>query len=386
MNFPSFGGYQEDLWPQAFADTDVELAPASATPNPAKVGSASVRIEGVVKQHGATTVLHGIDLQIAPGEFFVLLGPSGSGKTTTLRILAGLESVSAGHVYMDGADVTAKEPGLRDVAMVFQSYALYPHMTVEHNIGFPLKMVGTGKEVIGRSVDRAAAMVGIAHLLQRTPGQLSGGQQQRVALARAIVRQPRLFLLDEPLSNLDAKLRLETRVELKRLQRSLGVTTVYVTHDQEEAMTLADRIAVFMDGRIVQVGSPRQIFAKPLSIDVASFIGSPPMNLLVGEWEGHAVTVGGSTVAVATESPLSRDVVIGVRPSDLRLADGGLRARVEGVEHLGDNVIVDLVVDERLVKLKTDRAPVLREGEAVFVAFAPEDAHLFDAESGARIG
>jgi ABC-type sugar transport system ATPase subunit len=385
MNFQTFGGYQEDLWPQAFADTDVELAPASATPNPAKVGSASVRIEGVVKQHGATRVLHGIDLQIAPGEFFVLLGPSGSGKTTTLRILAGLESVSAGHVYMDGADVTTKEPGLRDVAMVFQSYALYPHMTVEQNIGFPLKMVGTGKEVIGRSVDRAAAMVGIAHLLQRTPGQLSGGQQQRVALARAIVRQPRLFLLDEPLSNLDAKLRLETRVELKRLQRSLGVTTVYVTHDQEEAMTLADRIAVFMDGRIVQVGSPRQIFAKPLSIDVASFIGSPPMNLLVGEWEGHAVTVGGSTVAVATESPQSRDVVIGVRPSDLRLADGGLRARVEGVEHLGDNVVVDLVVDERLVKLKTDRAPVLREGEAVFVAFAPEDAHLFDAESGARI-
>jgi multiple sugar transport system ATP-binding protein len=385
MNFQTFGGYQEDLWPQAFADTDVELAPASATPNPAKVGSASVRIEGVVKQHGATRVLHGIDLQIAPGELFVLLGPSGSGKTTTLRILAGLESVSAGNVYMDGADVTTKEPGLRDVAMVFQSYALYPHMTVEQNIGFPLKMVGTGKEVIGRSVDRAAAMVGIAHLLQRTPGQLSGGQQQRVALARAIVRQPRLFLLDEPLSNLDAKLRLETRVELKRLQRSLGVTTVYVTHDQEEAMTLADRIAVFMDGRIVQVGSPRQIFAKPLSIDVASFIGSPPMNLLVGEWEGHAVTVGGSTVAVAIESPQSRDVVIGVRPSDLRLADGGLRARVEGVEHLGDNVVVDLVVDERLVKLKTDRAPVLREGEAVFVAFAPEDAHLFDAESGARI-
>jgi ABC-type sugar transport system ATPase subunit len=228
-------------------------------------------------------------------------------------------------------------------------------------------------------------MVGIAHLLQRTPGQLSGGQQQRVALARAIVRQPRLFLLDEPLSNLDAKLRLETRVELKRLQRSLGVTTVYVTHDQEEAMTLADRIAVFMDGRIVQVGSPRQIFAKPLSIDVASFIGSPPMNLLVGEWEGHAVTVGGSTVAVAVESAQSRDVVVGVRPSDLRLADGGLRARVEGVEHLGDNVIVDLVVDERLVKLKTDRAPVLREGEPVFVAFAPEDAHLFDAESGVRI-
>jgi ABC-type sugar transport system ATPase subunit len=194
-----------------------------------------------------------------------------------------------------------------------------------------------------------------------------------------------VFLLDEPLSNLDAKLRLETRLELRKLQRSLGVTTVYVTHDQEEAMTLADRIAVFMDDRIVQVGTPRAIFQRPLSIDVAAFIGTPPMNLLAGEWEGHAVSVGGSTVAVASSSPSSRDVVLGIRPHDLRLADGGLRARVEGVEDLGDSAIVDLVVDERLVKLKTDRAPVLREGEAVFVAFAPEDAHLFDSTSGARI-
>jgi len=371
--------------PLPFADTDVGLAPASATPNPANVGSASVRIEGVVKRHGATTVLHGVDLQIAPGEFFVLLGPSGSGKTTTLRILAGLEAVSAGRVMMDGTDVTTREPGARDVAMVFQSYALYPHMTVAQNIAFPLRMVGTPREQVARAVESAAARVGIGHLLERTPGQLSGGQQQRVALARAIVRQPRLFLLDEPLSNLDAKLRLETRLELRRLQRSLGVTTVYVTHDQEEAMTLADRIAVFMDGRIVQVGTPRQIFARPLSVDVAAFIGTPPMNLLAGAWEGHAVTVGGSTVAVAAETRTVRDVVVGIRPHDLRLADGGLRARVEGVEELGDSAIVDLVVDERLVKLKTDRPPVLREGEPVFVAFAPEDAHLFDAESGARI-
>ena len=349
-------------------------------------GSSSVRIEGVVKQHGTTTVLHGVDLAIAPGEFFVLLGPSGSGKTTTLRILAGLESVSAGRVWMDGADVTTKEPGARDVAMVFQSYALYPHMTVEQNIGFPLKMVGIARDAITRAVEGAAAKVGIGHLLQRTPGQLSGGQQQRVALARAIVRQPRLFLLDEPLSNLDAKLRLETRLELRRLQRSLGVTTVYVTHDQEEAMTLADRIAVFMDGRIVQVGTPREIFTRPLSMDVAAFIGTPPMNLLAGEWEGHAVSVGGSTVAVGAETPSARDVVVGIRPHALRLADGGLRARVEGVEDLGDSAIVDLVVDERLVKVKTERAPVLREGEAVFIAFAPEDAHLFDPTSGARIG
>jgi len=344
-----------------------------------------VEMQGIVKQHGTTTVLHGIDLAIEPGEFFVLLGPSGSGKTTTLRILAGLEAVNAGRVLMDGADVTSTEPGARDVAMVFQSYALYPHMTVEQNVGFPLKMVGTPRGQIVEAVAGAAAKVGIGHLLQRTPGQLSGGQQQRVALARAIVRQPRLFLLDEPLSNLDAKLRLETRLELRKLQRSLGITTVYVTHDQEEAMTLADRVAVFMDGRIVQVGTPREIFDKPTTVDVAGFIGTPPMNLLPGEWEGRAVTVAGSTLAVSSPSASPRAVTLGVRPADLRIGEGGLPAVVERIEDLGDSTIVNLVVDGRLVKLKTDEIEPVREGETVFVAFAPEDAHLFDAASGARV-
>jgi ABC-type sugar transport system ATPase subunit len=370
----------------AFADTDVDLAPASATPDPARVGSASVKIEGIVKQHGSTTVLHGIDLAIAPGEFFVLLGPSGSGKTTILRILAGLESVSAGRVLMDGVDVTTREPGARDVAMVFQSYALYPHMTVEQNVGFPLRMVGVPRGETARAVAAALAKVGIGHLQQRTPGQLSGGQQQRVALARAIVRKPRLFLLDEPLSNLDAKLRLETRLELRKLQRSLGATTVYVTHDQEEAMTLADRIAVFMDGRIVQVGTPRQIFARPASVAVAGFIGTPSMNLLAAEWEGHAVSVeGNSTLAVGAGSRAPRRVVLGVRPSDLRIAEGGLAATVERIEDLGDSAIVNLVVGAQPLRLKTDRVPDVEEGDAVFVAFAPEDAHLFDAASGERL-
>ncbi len=344
-----------------------------------------VVLEGIVKKHGTTTVLHGIDLAIEPGEFFVLLGPSGSGKTTTLRILAGLESVSAGRVQMDGVDVTTREPGERDVAMVFQSYALYPHMTVEQNIGFPLKMVGSSKDETGRAVAGAAAKVGIGHLLQRTPGQLSGGQQQRVALARAIVREPRLFLLDEPLSNLDAKLRLETRLELRKLQRSLGATTVYVTHDQEEAMTLADRIAVFMEGRIVQVGTPREIFDKPGTLAVAGFIGTPPMNLLAGEWEGHAVTVAGSTLAVGASTNTPRAVTLGVRPGDLRLAEGGLAATVDRIEDLGDSAIVNLLVEGRPIKLKTDRAPDMAEGEQVFVGFAPEDVHLFDDVSGARL-
>jgi ABC-type sugar transport system ATPase subunit len=345
----------------------------------------SVRLEGVVKRHGATTVLHGIDLTIAPGEFFVLLGPSGSGKTTTLRILAGLESVSAGRVLMDDIDVTTQEPGRRDVAMVFQSYALYPHMTVAQNIGFPLKMVGTLREDIERAVAEAAAKVGIGHLLQRTPGQLSGGQQQRCALARAIVRAPRLFLLDEPLSNLDAKLRLETRLELHRLQRSLGATTVYVTHDQEEAMTLADRIAVFTEGRIVQVGTPREIYSRPLTIAVAEFIGTPPMNLVPGVWQGNAVTVAGHALPVAASAGVPRGVMLGVRPGDLRIVAAGLPARVERIEDLGDSSIISLVAGERPLKLKCDQLPALREGETACLGFAPGAAHLFDPQSGARL-
>ena len=364
-------------------------APAGGTARGAQGNSmnpsASVRLEGVLKRHGATTVLHGVDLAIEPGEFFVLLGPSGSGKTTTLRILAGLESVSAGRVLMDGADVTQKEPGERDVAMVFQSYALYPHMTVAQNIGFPLKMVGTPAAEIERAVAAAAAKVSIGHLLARTPGQLSGGQQQRCALARAIVRQPRLFLLDEPLSNLDAKLRLETRLELRKLQRSLGATTVYVTHDQEEAMTLADRVAVFMDGRIVQVGTPREIFSRPATLDVAGFIGTPPMNVLPARWEGNLVHVAGASLPVAAAAAAGRDVMLGVRPGELRIVPDGIPARVEQVEDLGDARIVDLTVAERAVKLKTDQPLVLAEGEQVKLGFAPGAAHLFDAASGARL-
>ena len=354
-----------------------------------KAVKGSVAIRGAVKKHGATTVLHGIDLDIDAGEFFVLLGPSGSGKTTTLRVLAGLESLNAGQVLMDGVDVTQQEPGERDVAMVFQSYALYPHMTVAGNVGFPLKMVGTVAEAIDTAVKAAAGKVGIGHLLDRRPGQLSGGQQQRVALARAIVRAPRLFLLDEPLSNLDAKLRLETRLELKRLQRTLGVTTVYVTHDQEEAMTLADRVAVFMDGRIVQVGTPREIFARPSQVSVAGFIGTPPMNLLPALWRGDAVAVNGAdALPVGWASGTARDITLGVRPIDLRVAGpgaAGIEGRIELIEELGDARIVNATIGEHAVKLKTDQAFAPREGDTVKLAFAPSAAHLFDRASGERL-
>jgi multiple sugar transport system ATP-binding protein len=346
----------------------------------------SVSIQGAVKRHGNVTVLHGIDLDIRAGEFFVLLGPSGSGKTTTLRVLAGLESLNEGRVLMDGADVTEQEPGERDVAMVFQSYALYPHMTVAQNIGFPLKMVGRPAAEVAAAVRDAAGRVGIAHLLERRPGQLSGGQQQRVALARAIVRQPRLFLLDEPLSNLDAKLRVETRVELRKLQRSLGVTAVYVTHDQEEAMTLADRVAVFMEGRIVQVGAPKEIFGRPAHVSVAGFIGTPPMNLLPVSWQGDEVVLDGAgRVRVAASAPGGRAVTLGVRPADLRLVREGLAAQVELVEELGDSRIVIAALGGHRVKLRTDAADAVREGERVHLAFEPAAAHLFDRASGERL-
>jgi ABC-type sugar transport system ATPase subunit len=286
--------------------------------------------------------------------------------------------VSAGQVHLDGEDVTHDEPGARDVAMVFQSYALYPHMTVAENIGFPLKMMKRPPAEIAQAVQAAAARVRIDHLLARRPGQLSGGQQQRVALARAIVRQPRIFLLDEPLSNLDAKLRLETRLELRELQRDLGVTTVYVTHDQEEAMTLADRIAVFMEGRIVQIGTPREVFGRPAQASVAGFIGTPPMNLLPGAWSGANVTVEGSTHPVAPSTPAERPVTLGIRPGDLRLQPQGLAARVLYVEELGDHAILNVQAGPTRLKVKVNGLSPVNEGDTVHLGFEPEAAHLFD--------
>ena len=348
------------------------------------IGAGRVRLQGIVKRHGNVTALQGIDLEIGPGEFFALLGPSGSGKTTTLRILAGLEPHDAGRIYLDDADVTSQEPGERDVAMVFQSYALYPHMTVAQNIAFPLRMVGTTPADTERAVRDAASRVHIEHLLERKPGQLSGGQQQRCALARAIVRKPRLFLLDEPLSNLDAKLRLETRVELRKLQRSLGVTTIYVTHDQEEAMTIADRIAVFMDGRIVQIGTPGEVFARPANAAVAGFIGSPPMNLLVGQTRQGALSIGDVPVPGVRVAGPDGAVTVGLRPSALRLSDAGLPGRVYLVEDLGDSVIVDLQFADTIVKMRADRRPTAKEGDAVHIAWDPAAVHLFDPASGER--
>ena len=344
-----------------------------------------VRFERITKKHGSTLVLKGVDFDIRPGEFFALLGPSGSGKSTTLRILAGLDAPTSGRIIVDGQDVTGTEAQERDVAMVFQSYALYPHMTVAQNISFPLEMVKTPKAAIRPAVEEAARKVRIEHLLDRKPGQLSGGQQQRCALARAIVRKAKLFLLDEPLSNLDAKLRLETRVELKKLQRSLGVTTVYVTHDQEEAMTLADRMAVFNDGLIQQIGPPHEVFARPNSVDVAAFIGSPPMNLLPARYAQGGVTIDGRRLPTEYAEAGERDVVVGIRPGALRLEAGGIPAKVELVEDLGDTAVIDLDVNGVAMRARVGDGPVPQEGETVAVTARPRDIHLFDAATRQRL-
>lgn len=345
-----------------------------------------VSLKGVRKRYGTFEALRGIDLDIEPVEFFALLGPSGSGKTTTLRVLAGLEVPDEGTMTVDGVDVTDVQPGERDVAMVFQNYALYPHMTVEANIAFPLKMDGVAKAQIPNLVREAAAKVKIDHLLNRRPGQLSGGQQQRCALARAIVRQPRLFLLDEPLSNLDAQLRLETRVELKKLQRSLNVTAVYVTHDQEEAMTIADRMAVFLDGAIAQTGTPEEVFNTPLSTDVAAFIGSPPMNLIEGRLHRKTVSIGGYNVDLpqAPNHP-GGPVVVGVRPAHIALAPDGLAGNLYLSENLGESMLLNVKLGDHLIKIRLPDVQRFADNQVVHLAMDPSHVHLFDPITRLRI-
>jgi ABC-type sugar transport system ATPase subunit len=348
-------------------------------------GRGQVRFEDIVKMHGDFAALKGVNFEIEPGEFFALLGPSGSGKSTTLRILAGLDAPTSGRVFIDGQDITASDARDRDIAMVFQSYALYPHMTVYENIAFPLEMAKLSKAEIGPAVQEAARKVAIGHLLDRKPGQLSGGQQQRCALARAIVRKARLFLLDEPLSNLDAKLRLETRTELKKLQRSLGVTAVYVTHDQEEAMTLADRMAVFMAGEIQQIGRPAEVFARPNSIDVAAFIGSPPMNLIPGHYRDGGVDIVGRRFETSLKESGERAVVVGIRPGAVRIAASGIRATVELVEDLGDTAILDLNCGGAFIRARVSDGEIPREGTVISVTARAQDIHLFDKATRRRL-
>jgi multiple sugar transport system ATP-binding protein len=364
---------------------------------------ASVRLRGIRKNYGDNPVIKGIDLDIEDGQFVVFVGPSGCGKSTLLRIIAGLEDVTEGELEIGGKRSLGVDPSQRGIAMVFQSYALYPHMTVADNMGFALKLSKVPKDEIADRVQRAAGILQIAHLLDRKPKALSGGQRQRVAIGRAIVRKPEVFLFDEPLSNLDAALRAQTRVELARLHRELATTMIYVTHDQVEAMTLGQKIVVFNGGRIEQVGTPLELYERPANLFVAGFLGSPRMNFLeaglVGE-RGAIASVrlaGGALAEVAADAggtAVGARVTLGVRPEHLRLvsADGrevdnsageGIPGTVGLVEYLGDVVLAYVQVEgvAELVAVKCSGGqPVPARGARVLLAFDPLHAYLFGAD------
>ncbi|WP_370614912.1 ABC transporter ATP-binding protein [Mumia sp. Pv 4-285] len=334
-----------------------------------------------------------LELEVADGEFLVLVGPSGCGKSTSLRMLAGLEDVDAGRILIGDRDVTDLPPKSRDIAMVFQNYALYPHMSVGENMGFALKIAGTSKAEIKTRVAEAAEMLGLTEYLDRKPKALSGGQRQRVAMGRAIVRSPQVFLMDEPLSNLDAKLRVQTRAQIAQLQRRLGTTTVYVTHDQVEAMTLGDRVAVMKDGVLQQIDTPRATYDKPNNVFVAGFLGSPAMNLIDVEITEGGVKVGDTVVPMSREvlsQTSASAVTLGVRPEDMTLGDHGIATVVDVVEELGSDAFAYGHTkhgdqDQPLISRVNWRTPP-RIGEVVHLTVDPERVHVFSKETGLRLG
>jgi multiple sugar transport system ATP-binding protein len=349
---------------------------------------AQVTIRDVKKTFGAVHVIHGVDLEIKDGEFVVLVGPSGCGKSTLLRMIAGLETVSAGAIQIGERVVNHLPPAERDIAMVFQNYALYPHMTVADNMAFALKLRKTDSATVNERVNHAADILGLKALLQRYPRQLSGGQRQRVAMGRAIVRNPQVFLFDEPLSNLDAKLRVQMRTEIKELHQRLKTTTIFVTHDQIEAMTMADRIVVMHDGLIEQIGTPLELYDSPKNLFVAGFIGSPAMNFLKGQAKSNGtIEVEGSRLSVAGAHQVSdgQPVVYGIRPEHLELANDGFPAKVAVIEPTGSETMVVLRLGEtELVALFRERHN-FTPGQTVHLRPRADLAHLFDQESGRRV-
>jgi multiple sugar transport system ATP-binding protein len=356
---------------------------------------AAIDVAGVRKNYGAVQVLHGMDLNIADGEFIVLVGPSGCGKSTLLRMIAGLEEISAGTIHIGGRLVNDLPPRDRDIAMVFQSYALYPHMSVADNMSYSLRLRRTPKERVTEAVRGAAETLGLGQLLERRPKALSGGQRQRVAMGRAIVRRPKAFLFDEPLSNLDARLREQMRAEIKKLHASFGATSVYVTHDQIEAMTMADRIVAMHDGVVQQVGSPLEIYDRPANIFVASFIGSPAMNFVRGavEGSGHGAALTMWDVALPLDTatalpPERKAVVAGVRPEHINVsADTGSGAigQVELIEPMGLSTLIHLTIGGEPIKALSFERLELRPGMSVGISVAPNRVHLFDPASEQRL-
>jgi sn-glycerol 3-phosphate transport system ATP-binding protein len=344
---------------------------------------AEIRLTGVSRHWSGTTALDGISLHVRAGSFTVLLGPSGCGKTTCLRIVAGLETASAGRVEIGGRDVTHVPPAARGVAMVFQSYALFPHLTVAENIVFGLKARRVPTAERARRLGRAVEILGISALLQRKPSQLSGGQQQRVALGRAIVAEAPVCLMDEPLSNLDAQLRADMRREILELQRRLGITMLYVTHDQTEAMGMADQIVLLRDGRIEQDAPPVEVYARPATRFVASFIGTPPMNLFPLQRRGNGMVLHGSDGPVLAPA-CDHDAIGGLRPEDLRLADSGIPAIVKQAEYLGADTILACAAGDATLLARLPGHVTLAEGTRVCLA-TDSKLHVFDAANGRRV-
>lgn len=357
-----------------------------------------VEFVGVSKQYGDAGAVQNVDLTVEDGEFLVLLGPSGCGKSTLLKMVAGLEDITGGEIYIDDRMVNYEKPGNRDVAMVFQSYALYPHMTVRDNIAFPLKMHKLPKADVTRRVDEAAEILGLKELLDRRPEQLSGGQRQRVALGRAIVREPAVFLMDEPLSNLDAQLRVQTREEILKLHARLGTTTIYVTHDQIEAMTMGHRIVVMRAGVVQQVGKPQHVYDHPANTFVAAFLGNPRINLQLGhisqsengvffESAGHSIRLSGRIEQLAAGVAADQEVALGVRPEDIEVRPAGVSASRTGAAHLeavvdliepvGSDLFVRALTGELSWTARTEARMVLEPGQAVSLVFDFAHAHLF---------
>lgn len=347
---------------------------------------ANITLNKVNKRWGSFVGVHDFNLEIADKEFLVLLGPSGCGKTTTMRMIAGLEDVTEGEIHIGDRMVNNLEPKDRDIAMVFQSYGLYPNMTVWENIRFPLKVRKVDPALHEERVQRAVDMVELNEFTHRRPAELSGGQRQRVALARAIVRKPQVFLMDEPLSNLDAKLRVSTRAQIKNLHHELAVTTIYVTHDQIEAMTLADRVVVMNKGVVQQVGTPVDIYDKPQNTFVASFIGSPAMNLIEGELKDGTFTTNGVKISGLTKNH-NGNVTLGYRAEDASIADknGSINAPVYSMELLGDATMVTVRINGVLLSVKAGKEYRANIGDDVHYSITPEMCHLFDTKTGERI-
>ncbi|MEM9584272.1 MAG: ABC transporter ATP-binding protein [Pseudomonadota bacterium] len=350
-------------------------------------GPASVRFENIEKSFGDVKVLRDFDLDVQPGEFVVLLGASGSGKTTALRILSGLETPSGGQVYIDDENVTDILPKYRDISMVFQSYALYPHKTVAENISFPLKVRGMDKADMEAATLDAAKQVQIEDLLDRFPRELSGGQRQRVALARAIIRRPSVFLMDEPLSNLDAKLRGHMRAQLKHMQKSMGITTIYVTHDQIEAMTLAHRVAILEKGVLQQLATPAEIYNDPANLFVAQFIGSPPMNVVHGSLDGSQFVTNGVPVETDVSGKADR-AVMGIRPEDCAISppgEGTLSGKIFTNELIGDHALVTVDWGDDQIAVKAPKDFTGEQGDDVGVILPRDCLFIFDESNGQRI-